>query len=210
MEEHDDVLANSRRPYYLTQAIEHGSRQMTGWLSDIKSIIAVVAVAISICSLAISLRSSNTSRKALRIGQAQESRRLRGLSGNLINALFDLDDDYIYYEISISVSNPSDNPNAIASLELWVDYHKDVNHLTLRILARLRAGSFDLEVPARLESGNTVAGDIYFEVPRKLVQPNLIDGYHVAIIDTHQSVSSVDFSLARRQKIRRNDKGEAS
>ena len=170
------------------------------WLDIVTVIVAIAAFAVSLASLWLSSR-------ALRLSEKQERRRQPLLIPHLLDSHFEaLADGAKLYSFSISVTNPSDSDNAIARVELFLRYYlEDETLMTVRLPVEDGIRGDEevrgrLSVPARIGAHDTISGWVFFAVKPLVLHGRVVDGYQLALIDTHQSLAKIDISLVGEKR----------
>jgi hypothetical protein len=176
-------------------------------MSNIQILAAVASATAAWMALVLSVLNFFTSRKALRISEQQETRRKPSMMAYL-------QDGYIavgakpgsrVYAILISLSNRSDNNNAIAQAVRLLTYVKiGGTLLTLKVSAEGEPPSAftdrsanHLRVPIRIDAHQAVSGWCFFTVDDAILENVHIDRTQVAFIDTHGNESMIEPLLIR-------------
>jgi hypothetical protein len=176
-------------------------------MSNIQIFAALASATAAWMALLLSVLNFFTSRKALRISEQQEARRKPSVVAYL-------QDGYIavgakpgsrVYAILISLSNRSDNNNAIAQAMLLLTYVKSSGtQLTLKVgtegeppNAFADKSANHLRVPIRIDAHQTVSGWCFFAVDDAILEGSYIDRTHVAFVDTYGNESAVEPVIIR-------------
>jgi hypothetical protein len=163
---------------------------------DPKTIIAALALIVSLCSLAVSWRSGGRASRALKISESQEKRRQPSLGVYLAKAYRQLIPGKQLFGFLVSVTNPSDINNSIARAELQITYllNNDVkaicrishNHELAekdRIGEPQEASVF--AVPARIDAHQTLFGWFLFALDNNVIGEGTVDSHSLLLEDTH-------------------------
>ena len=176
------------------------------FLKIITPATALLALLLSICSIFIS-------RKALRIQEQQEDRRKPLL-------VLYLQDGYVRYILGgrvyaflLSVSNPMDSDNAIASLDLRLTYKKQDSfqmHIKVRSDSTLDKyfpdrGGNTLLIPSRVDAHQTISGWVFFKVEKAILKETIIEAHKISIVDTHGIEAKIEPSLIREFRDETNE-----
>jgi len=165
------------------------------WTDKVTAIAAGVALLVSFVSLYFSWC-------AQRLANEQERRRRPQLIPALLNGYFHVDPGskariYAFY---LSVSNPTDSDNAVASTDLHLTYLTSKNlAMTIKLsqddtesIRFVRGPAAHLTVPTHIAAHSTIAGWTYFRVDSAILAGARIEGHRVVLTDSHQSESSVE------------------
>jgi hypothetical protein len=165
------------------------------WAAVASAIAGWVAFALSIFNL-------RTSRLALRISEAQESRRKPSIASYLQDAYITVgtNPSARVYAVLVSLSNKSDNDNGIASTALQLTYaKKGGSEFTVKVGPEHQAPSFfsdkstkHLQVPFRIDAHQTVSGWAFFAVENAILEGASIRATRFAFIDTHENETVVE------------------
>jgi len=176
-------------------------------MSSVQIFAAVASAAAAWMALLLSVLNFFTSRKALRISEQQEARRKPSVVAYL-------QDGYIaaglkpisrVYAILVSLSNRSDNNNAIAQAMLLLTYVKTSGtRLTIKMIAELELpnaftdkSANHLRVPIRLDAHQAISGWLFFVVDNAILEDSHIERTQVAFIDTHGNETTVEPLMIR-------------
>ncbi|MCW8916748.1 MAG: hypothetical protein OQK24_12970 [Magnetovibrio sp.] len=153
-------------------------------------------------ALLLSLIGLYSSRKALRLSEAQEERQkpLLVLYQQEGYVRYDLDSSSRYFAFLLSVSNRSDADNAISEVLLRLTYTTSESvEMTVKIPSTEKTErvfeEFNgplLTVPERVDAHQTVSGWCYFQVKDALLDGCRIERHSIAIIDSHGIEVSVE------------------
>lgn len=165
------------------------------WAAIASAIAGWVAFALSLFNL-------RTSRLALRISEAQESRRKPSIASYLQDAYITVGakPSARLYAVLVSLSNKSDSDNGIASTALHLTYaKKDGLEFTVKVSPEEQAPSFfadksakHLQVPFRIDAHQTVSGWAFFAVENAILEGASITAARFAFIDTHENETVVE------------------
>ena len=170
------------------------------WLSATNAIIPWLALLLSIIGI-------YTSKKSLRISEAQEERQKPLLS------LF-LQDGYVryhpesssrYFAFLLTVGNRSDVDNSISEIHLRLSYTTSAGvELVVKIPSSVDAEKVfeeysrpSLSTTDRKDAHQTISGWIYFQVKDALLENCQIERHSIAIIDCHGIEGSVEPIMVR-------------
>jgi hypothetical protein len=163
-------------------------------------IVAVVSAMASWAGAFVAFRNARTSRRMLQLAEQQESRRQPATVLYLADGFVHWESDARVYAFLLSISNPSDSNNAIARLDLRINYRTPTNYLAaVDVPAVLdREVGFGgplqnrLELPIRIDAHQTVAGWSYFRFSRGLLEFCEVDLYTVVATDSQGSRQTVE------------------
>jgi hypothetical protein len=176
-------------------------------MSNIQIFAAVASATAAWMALLLSVLNFFTSRRALRISEQQEARRKPSVVAYL-------QEGYVavgvkpgsrVYAILVSLSNRSDNNNAIAQALLLLTYVKSNDtQLTLKVDAEGQPpnaftdkSANHLQVPIRIDAHQTLSGWCFFAVDDAILEEAQIDRTQVAFIDTYGNESTVEPLIIR-------------
>jgi hypothetical protein len=143
--------------------------------------------------------------QALRLAKQQEARRrpvlVLYLQGGYLRRI---GQDRIYMFL-LSVSNPSDNNNAIAQMDLRIEYRTTANFLAAVDVPSVPkddeiftgGGHSRLEIPLQVEAHQTVAGWVFFRVKKALLEDCTIDTHVILATDSHGQRVSIEAALVQ-------------
>lgn len=176
-------------------------------MSDVQIWAAIASAMAAWLALLLSSFNFWTSRRALHIAEQQEARRKPSVMAYL-------QDVYVaagakvgsrVYAILVSLSNRSDNDNAIAEVTLLLTYSKSTDvELILKVPAenvlqrpfRDEAANH-LRVPIRIDAHQAVSGWCFFAVDEAILKDVTIDRTQVAFVDTHGNRETVEPMIIR-------------
>lgn len=162
--------------------------------------IAVMSVVIAGIALVLSVLSTRTARRSLRIAERQEARREPRLDLYLHESLVFQRPNPVTRALGfhIQVANPTDSDNSISDAELLILYTIDASVMTVRVRPYSQADPTDssssrkslLRLPSRIPAHDAVSGWLVFHVPDALTSGHRIDRYELSVREVHgQSVS---------------------
>jgi hypothetical protein len=166
------------------------------WINVAGLAIALIALTVSFCSFLVSL-------KAFRLSQKQEARKKPILVPSILNSYvqyLEIENARVYAFL-LSISNPSDSNNALAKAELHITYETSAQALvTAQIPSSLTRGEAYAELqdfsllsmPTRLDAHQTLTGWIVFRVVEEILSDAIVDGYKIALFDSHQTQTDVE------------------
>ncbi len=168
-------------------------QSIIGW-SDLTKALAVAGFCISLVSLYFTWQNR-------RLTLAQEKRRLPHLIPTLVHGYFQDSDDNSgrVYAFRVTVANPTDSNNAIATADLSITYQTaDRVQLTMKLRANEPAAkSFmkdqeeALVVPTAISAHNAVSGWLRFHVPAAMLANRDIDSYRLTLTDPHGETADI-------------------
>lgn len=179
---------------------------VSSWIADPKTITTIVAGAAGWASALIALFNAKTTRRQLRISEAQEGRHSVGLKPYLVQGLCEVHEDRRVHIFALVIRNPADDANSLAYAELQINYwNKEGIRLTAKIphSAESQTASVKLDrnraliPPVPINPRGTVNGSIVFEISNKILEPMTIDDYRVVLEDTLGNASVVTAILLR-------------
>jgi hypothetical protein len=164
-----------------------------GWFGLTKA-LAVAGFCISLVSLYFTWQNR-------RLTLAQENRRLPRLIPTLVHGYYQdgKDSSGRVYAFRITITNPTDSNNAIATAELSITYlTADRVQMTMKLRANEPASkSFvkdqenALAVPAAVSAHNAVSGWLQFHVPAAMLAKRDIESYRLTLTDPHGETTNV-------------------
>jgi hypothetical protein len=132
---------------------------------------------------------------------AQERRRLPRLIPSLVHGYYQdsADDRGRFYAFHITVTNPTDSNNAIATAELSIAYvTADRVQMAMKLRAHEPAAkSFVkdqeevLEIPTAITAHNAVSGWLRFHVPAAMLANRDIESYRLTLTDAHGETADI-------------------
>lgn len=168
-------------------------------------------LAIALLALLIAVLSFIVSYKAFQLAQKQDERKRPLLVPSLLGGYvhFRGDKKVRVYAFLLSISNPSDSNNALANIELHITYRMPAQvQVTTRLLSSSSRGDafaklseFSiLSTPARLDAHQTLTGWAVFHVSEGILKDATVEGYTVALFDSHGIKSSVEAIMVQEYK----------
>jgi hypothetical protein len=168
-------------------------QSIIGWF-DLTKTLAVAGFCISLVSLYFTWQNR-------RLALAQEKRRLPRLIPTLVHGYYqDGDDDRgRVYAFHVTVTNPTDSNNAIATAELSITYlTADRVQMTMKLRAdESAAKSFvkdqeeALVIPTAISAHNAVSGWLRFHVPAAMLANRDIEADRLTLTDPHNETANV-------------------
>ena len=153
------------------------------WADAVTAVTAVIALGLSIYSLRQSSRS-------LKLSELQDARHRPNLIGQIEEGDYTSDEDGSRtYWVSVSIGNRSDADNALARVELRIEYRVTDVPIVARIPAAPGEGTSAL--PAKIDAYDTLRLKASFCVPAELAQQR-IERHVVEFRDTHGHLISVE------------------
>jgi hypothetical protein len=163
---------------------------------------AIISAGAAWAALALSIINLRTSRRALRISEAQESRRTPSIASYLLDAYIAVGakPNARVYAVLVSLSNKSDNDNGIASAALHLTYAKKSGvEFTIKISPENEAlkifadkSAKHLQVPFRIDAHQTISGWTFFAVENAVLEDASINATRFAFTDTHENETVVE------------------
>jgi hypothetical protein len=164
--------------------------------ADPKTIIAALALIVSLCSLVVSWLSGTRASRALAISEGQEKRRQPRLGLYLAKAYRRLMPGKQLFGFLVSVTNPTDIGNSIARAELQVTYLLNNNVKAIcRIphnqeLAENESTGKTQEasvfaIPSRIDPHQTLFGWFLFCLDDNVIGEGTVDAHSLLLEDTH-------------------------
>ncbi len=174
-------------------------------MSNIQIFAAVASAMAAWMALLLSVLNVFTSRRALRISEQQEVRRKPSVVAYLQDGYVAVEPSSRVYAILISLSNRSDNNNAIAQAILLLTYVKTTGtQLTLKVgtegappKAFVDKSTSHLRVPIRIDAHQTVSGWCFFAVDDAILEGSQIHRTQVTFVDTYGNESTVEPLIIR-------------
>lgn len=141
--------------------------------------------------------------RALRLAEQQEARRQPVLVLYLLRGYLRRANEERIYAFLLSVSNPSDSNNAIAQIDLRIEYRTASNFFaavdvpTVSQDDEMFGGDNHarLEIPIHVDAHHTVAGWVFFRVQRALLEDRSVDTYVIVATDSHGERVSIETAL---------------
>jgi hypothetical protein len=181
--------------------------------ADPKTIIAALALIVSLISLAISWLSGNRASRALAISEEQENRRKPRFTVYVNKSRRRLTPHGQRFDFLLSVSNPTDTSNSIARAELQITYLLEND---VKAVYRIQhdsdlSGQLDsaeelrpFALPVRIEAHQTLSGWFLFSLDD--VIKGTVDSHSIILEDTH-SISTDSGSIMVREWTHETQKG---
>jgi hypothetical protein len=176
--------------------------ELIGWL-DLTKTLAIAGFCISLASLYFTWQNR-------RLVLAQERRRLPRLIPAFVDGYYRAseDDRGRLYAFHVTLTNPTDSDNAIATAELSITYQTaDRVQMTMKLRANEPAAkSFvrdqveALAVPMAVSAHGAVAGWLRFHVPAAMLANRDIEAYRLTFTDTHGETANVVPILVREYR----------
>jgi hypothetical protein len=102
-----------------------------------------------------------------------------------------------------SVSNPSDSDNAIAQIDLRIEYRTTSNFLSAVYVPSVslddemfrQDNHSRLGIPVRVDAHQTVTGWVFFRVKKALLEDCTVDTYIIVTTDSHGEKISIETAL---------------
>lgn len=166
------------------------------WMNVVGLAVGLIALIVSFCSFLVSL-------KAFRLSQKQDARRKPVLVPSILNGYLEFSETEKsrVYAFLLSISNPSDSDNALAKAELHITYKTPAQALvTAQIPSSPTRGEAYAELldfsvlptPTRLDAHQTLTGWIIFRVAEAILAGAVVEGYTIALFDSHQTQTNVE------------------
>jgi hypothetical protein len=155
---------------------------------------------LAVAGFCISLASLYFTWQSRRLAQAQESRGLPRLIPSLVHGYYqDREDRGRLYAFHVTVTNPTDSNNSIATAELSITYlTADRVQMTMKLRANEPAAkSFVkdqeevLPVPTAISAHGAVSGWLRFHVPAAMLVNRDIEAYRLTFTDPHGETAKV-------------------
>jgi hypothetical protein len=168
--------------------IEEMTVKGVSWTDFVTVTVAALALIISALSFFVSWR-------AYRLSVTQDRRRLPELIPSLRDGYvrYLSDNASCIYGFLLSVSNPTDANNAVATVELHITYSRTRDEkTTVKIPSEqsldvkfARETAHLLPIPARVDAHQTLTGWCFFSLKKETLGAATIEGYKIALIDSH-------------------------
>jgi|HubBroStandDraft_6_1064221.scaffolds.fasta_scaffold128850_2 hypothetical protein len=170
------------------------------WASVASAIAALVAAVIT-------WRIARATSATLRLAEAQEHRRRPNLTVYLAESFYKAKQRSRLLGFCVSVSNLSDADDSIAKIELQINYTTSNGMcMALRIPSDAKLvrelgfkESSVLIPPVRIDSHQTVAGWVLFELKEALLEDRKLETYVLLFQDTHGAVSKLEQAIIRER-----------
>lgn len=163
------------------------------WI-DLTRAIAVAGLCLSLVNLYFTWQSRVLARE-------QERRRLPRLVPSLIRAFYEdnIDVGTRTYAFLITITNPTDNNNAIAEADLAISYYlsSDRTEITAKVRSSgvsdskvVKNGQIALATPASISAHSAISGWLIFQLPASLLAGTTIRSCRVILTDPHREEAS--------------------
>ena len=115
------------------------------------------------------------------------------------------EDNCRFFGFSLSISNPTDTDNAVAQLELQLIYTTlsggnmavKIRH-DVGLTNKFECGDIvPLQIPARIDAHQTIAGWVFFRVDDSLLSDAAVDAYTIILTDSHGAVCTLESTIVR-------------
>lgn len=155
--------------------------------------IAITSAVAAWLAVLFAYRSNKIAKRALALSEQQDRARAPDLVLYLIDGFVIIKekDDPRIYAFSLSISNRSDNDNAIHRLELRISFRRRADHPSSNLffqhdntLADL-PGAAPFSIPQDIGAHKTIAGWATFEVDGDKVLSSDIEEYDIYILDSY-------------------------
>ncbi len=178
------------------------------------SFLRIVTPVTALLALLLSLYGIFISRKALRIQEQQEDRRKPLLVLYLQDGYVRYISDGRVYVFLLSVSNPTDADNAVASLDLRLTYKKqNSDQMNIKVSSDrtlhkffMDSGGNSLLTPLRVDAHQTVSGRVFFMIKETIFKGINVEAYTISITDTHGIETQIEPILIREFYDEANEK----
>lgn len=176
---------------------------MSDQFSNFLKWMPLAAVVAAWAGAIVAIFNARRSIQALRLAEQQEARRRPVLVPYLLRGyLRRVDEDRIYMFL-LSVSNPSDSDNAIAQIDLRIEYRTASNFLAAVYVPGVslddkmfgQDNHSRLEIPVRVDAHQTVTGWVFFRVKKALLEGCTVDTYVIVATDSHGERASIETAL---------------
>ena len=163
---------------------------------------AIFSAAAAWLALALSIFNLRTSRLALHISEAQETRRKPSITSYLQDAYVAVGakPNARVYAVLVSLSNKSDSDNGIAWAGLYLTYAKKGGaQFTIKVDSEIEARNIfsqkiakNLQIPFRIDAHQTISGWMFFTVEDAILKSSYIEATRFVFSDTHGNETSVE------------------
>jgi hypothetical protein len=168
------------------------------WMPFVAAVAAWVAAIFAYLTARRSIR-------LLHLAEQQEERRRPVLILYLQGGRLRRVGEDLVYMFLLSVSNRSDSNNAIAQIDLRIEYRTAFNFLAavdVPIVSQddeMFGGDTRsrLEIPIRVDAHHTVAGWVFFRVKKALLEDCAVNTYVIVATDSHGGRSSIETALVQ-------------
>jgi hypothetical protein len=143
--------------------------------------------------------------RALRLAEQQEDRRRPILVLYWQGGYLHRTQEDRFYMFLLSVSNPSDSNNAVARIDLRIEYRTGANFLATVNVPSVSQGDemfagdsrSNLEIPIKVDAHQTVVGRVFFRLKKALLKDCAVDSYVIVATDSHGGWTSVETALVQ-------------
>jgi hypothetical protein len=170
---------------------------------DLTKMLAVAAFCVSLASLYFTWQNR-------RLVLAQERRRLPRLIPTLVHGYYQdgEGDRGRVYAFHLTVTNPTDSNNAVATAELSITYlTADRVQMTMKLRANeptaksfVRDQEEALAIPTAISAHNAASGWLRFHVPAAMLANRDIEAYRLTLTDPHGETANVVPILVREYR----------
>lgn len=168
------------------------------WIPSPTTIAAWIAIIISYLSY-------RRSGRALRLAEQQEERRRPVLVLYLQRGYLRRTEQDRIYKFLLSISNPSDSNNAVARIDLRIEYRTAANFRAAVDVPAVRQDDqtfggdnhAEIEIPIKVDAHNTVTGWVCFQVKKALLKDCNVDSYVILVTDSHGERGSIETALVQ-------------
>lgn len=109
------------------------------------------------------------------------------------------------YTFLLSVSNPADSDNALARLDLRIQYRNESNLLSTTDVPCVSTSDQTLTknyvsalvIPANIGAHQTIAGRVFFRFKRALLEKCNVEKYFIIATDSHGLRTNIETALVR-------------
>ena len=172
---------------------------------DLRDWAAVGSALFAGFALLISLVTSRTARRALRLSERQEERRAQRLELYLREAVSFRSSTGSRRRLScaLTVVNPSDSPNSVISADLHVSLEAPNGVITtIKVphspdFSKMMEGSSALSIPLALGPKEATSGQLLFAVDEALTGKSRVDHYELVLHDINKRTESIEMSTFR-------------
>jgi hypothetical protein len=173
-----------------------------GWF-DLTKALAVAGLCISLASLCLTWQNR-------RLTLAQERRRIPRLIPTLVHGYYQDGggDRGRVYAFHVTITNPTDSNNAIATTELSISYlTPDRVQMTMKLAANeptarpfVKDQEEVLVIPIAIAAHSAVSGWLRFHVPAAMLINREIEAYRLTLTDPHGETANVVPVLVREYR----------
>ncbi len=182
----------------------------TGFFADPKMWLAVGSIVVSAIAALNSLQSRRIAARALALNEAQEQRRQPRLRVSLVDGYRRVFPGKQLFGFLLSVTNPTDANNSIATAELKVTYFITDNVKgTCRLLHNADIAQVAdvnkpkpnvFTIPMRLEAHHTATGWLFFSLEDSIFKGRSIDAHKILLEDSNGTWTTTE-AIAVRELI---------